>query len=143
VSATRRNAFIGRAEKPTDDDLSKALGSVAKSCWDALVADMAAQHDVAIQEWKSYSPKAGWALRLLRKKRRILWLSPFEGCFEVVFILGGKALTAAHGSGLSAAGRRALEEAKTYPEGTGVRLLVKGPRDLPTIKKLAVLKLEN
>lgn len=139
---TRSNAFIGRTEKPTDDDLSKALGSVAKSSWDALLAEMAEQHG-ATPEWKSYSTKAGWGLRLLRKKRRILSLAPFEGCFEVLFILGGKAPTAAHESGLSAAGRRALEEAKTYPEGTGVRLLVKGPRDLPTIKKLAVLKIEN
>ena len=139
---TRRNAFIGRTEKPTDDDLSKALGSVAKSSWDALVADMAEQHG-ATPEWKYYSTKAGWGLRLLKKKRRILSLSPFEGCFEVLFVLGGKALTAARESGLSGAGRRALEEAKTYPEGTGVRLLVKGPRDLPTIKKLAVLKIEN
>jgi hypothetical protein len=142
VNDTARNAFIGRTEKPSDADLNEALG-LAKPSWDGLVTEMAAEHGVATQEWKSYSPKAGWALRLLRGKRTILWLAPFKGSFEVLFILGGKALSAAHQSRLSALGRRALEQAKTYPEGTGVRLLVKGPRDIPTIKKIAVLKLEN
>ncbi len=136
------NAFTGRTKKPSNTDLSKALG-LAKPVWDGLVADMAAQYGVANQEWKSYSPKGGWALRLMRGKRTILWLAPFEGSFEVLFILGDKALAAAHQSGLSARGLRALEQAKRYPEGTGVRLLVKGPKDVPTIKKLAVVKLEN
>jgi hypothetical protein len=142
VSETTRNAFIGRTEKPTDADLGKALGLV-KPIWDALVADMATQQGVANREWKSYSPKTGWALRLMRGKRTILWLAPLESSFEVLFILGDKALSAARHSGLSAQGRRALEQAKRYPEGTGVRLVVKGPRDFPTIKKLAVVKLEN
>lgn len=142
MSDTAPNAFIGRTEKPTDADLSIALG-LAKSVWDGLVTDMAAQHGVATKEWKSYSPKAGWALSLIRGKRTILRLAPLEGCFEVGFILGDKALSAARESGLSARGLRAIEQAKRYPEGTGVRLLVKGPRDIPTIKKLAVLKLEN
>jgi hypothetical protein len=78
---------------PTDADLSKALG-LAKPIWDGLVTDIAAQHGVANQDWKSYSPKAGWALRLMRGRRTILWLAPFEGSFEVLFILGDKALSA-------------------------------------------------
>ncbi len=141
MSETAPNAFIGRTEKPADADLSKALG-LAKPVWDGLVAGMAARHGAA-QEWKSYSPNAGWALRLMRGKRTILWLAPLEGCFEVLFILGDRALSAARQSGLSARGLRALEQSIRYPEGTGVRLRVKGPRDIPTIKKLAVLKLEN
>jgi len=107
------------------------------------MADLAAQHDVAIQEWKSNSPKAGWSLRLERGKRTILWLGPCEGCFRVTFILGDKALLAARRSALSARALRALDQAERYPEGTGVRLLIKGPKDIPTVKKLATVKLEN
>jgi hypothetical protein len=142
VSDTAPNAFIGRTEKPTKADLTKALG-LAKPIWDGLVTGLAVQHGVATQEWRSYSPKAGWALRLMRGKRTILWLAPFQGCFEVLFILGDKALLAAHQSGLSARAIQALDQAKKYPEGTGVRLLVKSAKDIPTVKKLAVVKLEN
>ena len=136
------NAFIGRSEKPTAADLDNALGA-ARPIWDGLITDLAAQHEVTIQEWSSYSPKHGWALRLKRGKRTILWLGPAMGCFTVAIILGGRAMVAARQSKLSAAALRALDEAPKYPEGTGVRLVIKGPKDIPTVKKLATVKLEN
>jgi hypothetical protein len=136
------NAFIGRAERPADADLAKALGPV-KLIWDGLLADLAAKHGVADQEWSSYSLKAGWSLRLKRGKRTIVWMAPCEGCFRVAFVLGDKALLAARQSGLSARALRALDDAKRYPEGTGVRLLISGPKDIPAVKKLVVVKLEN
>jgi hypothetical protein len=142
VNEMEPNAFIGKTAEPTDAEIEKALGT-AKPIWDGLIAEMEALHKIAIQEWNSYSPKAGWSLRLKRGKRTILWLSPCSGCFRVTFILGGKALLAARQSGLSAGGVRVLDEAVKYPEGTGVRLLIKGPRDIATVRKLAVAKLEN
>ena len=142
MSVQAPNAFIGWNTQPADADLAKALGA-AKMVWDGLIADLAAQHDVTIQEWTCYSPKSGWALRLKRGKRTIVWLGPCEGCFRVSFILGDKAMVAARRSGLSARALQALDQAEKYPEGTGVRLVIKGPRDVPTVKKLAVVKLEN
>jgi hypothetical protein len=136
------NAFIGKTEKPTDEDLIKALGST-KPVWDQLIADMASQYDVAIQEWSSYSLKAGWSLRLLRKKRTILWLAPCDGCFRVAVILGDRAVLAARESGLSARVLQLIDQAPKYPEGTGIRLEIKGPREIATVKKLAAIKLAN
>jgi Protein of unknown function (DUF3788) len=136
------NAFIGKTEAPTDVGLSAALGS-AKPVWDQLIADLAAQQNVAIQEWNCYSLKAGWSLRLKRGKRTIVWLAPCEGSFRVSFILGDKAVLAARQSGLSARVLRLIDQAERYPEGTGIRLDIKGPKDIPTVKKLAVIKLQN
>ena len=142
MTAMVPNAFIGRAERPTDADLATALGPV-KLVWDGLLADLAAQHGVTVQEWTSYSLKAGWSLRLKRGKRTIVWIAPCEGCFRVAFVLGDKALLAARQSKLSARVLRALDEAERYPEGTGLRLLINGPADIPAVKKLVVVKLEN
>lgn len=136
------NAFIGRTESPTDADLANSLGPT-KLLWDGLIADMAAQHDVTVQEWSSYSVKAGWSLRLKLGKRTILWMAPCEGHFRVAFILGDKAVLAARKSRLSASALRILDQAQKYPEGTGIRLQIKGPQDLATVKKLAVIKLRN
>ncbi len=136
------NAFIGRTEQPTDAGLADALGAT-KPIWDGLIDEMATQHGVAIQEWRSYSLKSGWALRLKRGKRTILWMAPCAGSFQVMFILGDRAVRAARQGGLSARLMRILDEAPKYPEGTGVRLHIKGPRDIPAIRKLAVVKLEN
>jgi len=136
------NAFIGKAEKPTDSDLAAALGP-AKPLWDGLIADLAAQQEVTIQEWSSYSIKAGWSLRLKKKKRTIVWMAPCNGCFRVAFILGDKAVQAARKGALPARVLRALDEAEKYPEGTGIRLEIERPRDLPMVKKLAAIKLAN
>jgi hypothetical protein len=136
------NAFIGRPERPTDTDLAEALGAT-KPLWDRLIADMADRHGVTILEWRCYSLKTGWALRLKRAKRTILWMSPCEGSFRVSFILGERAVLAARQSGLSARLLRIVDGAPKYPEGTGVRLLIKGPRDIPAVIKLAAVKLEN
>ena len=136
------NAFIGRKELPDDDAVANALGA-AKPVWDRLLADMATKHEAAIQEWKCYSPKAGWALRLIRGKRTILWLAPCIGCFRVAVILGDKAVLAAREGGLSARELRLLDEAEKYPEGTGIRLHIRTLKELPTVMKLAVIKLAN
>ncbi len=136
------NTFVDRPKPPTDDELAAALGS-AKALWDQLVSELADECGVTIQEWNSYSRKAGWSLRLKHKERTIVYLSPCRRCFRVAFALGDKAVQAAHQSKLPQGVLKVIEEAKSYAEGTAVRLDVKGPRDVAIVKKLARIKLEN
>jgi len=138
----RPNAFVGRTEKPTAKEVSAALGSSAKT-WERLVDWLAKEHGVTIQEWKSYSPKYGWSMKLKLKKRTIVHLAPCEGCFRVAFILGDKAVKAAKESDLSKPVLKMIEDAPRYPEGTGVRFVVKRIGDLAAIHKLAAIKLAN
>ncbi len=136
------NAFIGRMDKPTATELTAALGKAAP-VWGELTARLSAELGVTDQEWKTYSPKYGWSAKLKLKKRTILHISPCAGCFQVVFILGDRAVKAARESKLSASVLKALDEAPKYPEGTGVRFLIKTPRQIPSILKLAQIKLAN
>lgn len=136
------NAFIGKSKKPTDDALVVALGP-SKKLWDQLVSELADELGADIQEWNSYSPKAGWSLRVKQKKRMIVWLAPCLGCFRVAFILGDKAVKAARQSKLPKQVLKVLDEAPRYPEGTGVRLTVKAAGDLAAIHELAAIKLKN
>jgi hypothetical protein len=135
------NAFIGRTTQPTVKEVTTALGSAA-ALWIELV-DWFAEQGAAVQEWNSYSPKAGWALRLKVKKRNIVYLAPCAGCFRVAFILGDKAVAAAREGRLSKALLKLFDEAPRYPEGTGLRLIVNGPKDLAAIRRLALIKLAN
>jgi hypothetical protein len=57
--------------------------------------------------------------------------------------LGDKAMDAARASNLAKPIVKILDEAPHYPEGTGVRLMVKNAKDLPAISKLARIKLAN
>lgn len=136
------NAFIGKTAKPTDADLSAALGP-AKATWDQLLSELALEHGVNVHEWKTHNVKWGWSLRVLRKKRTIVWLSPGEGGFNALFILGEKAMAAARQVRLPQRVVQVLDAAPKYPEGTGVRLVVKSARSLAALKKLAAIKLAN
>ena len=135
------NAFIGRTTKPADKDVAAALGAT-DGLWKQLV-DWMAEQGATIQEWNSYSPKAGWALRLKVKKRNIVYLAPCAGHFRVAFILGDKAVAAARQGNLAKSTLKLIDEAPRYPEGTGVRLMVKAAKDLAAIKKLALIKMAN
>lgn len=132
------NAFIGRTLAPTDDELSAQLGAV-RELWNELLAELA----LPVQEWHSYSPKAGWSMKLKLGKRTILYLSPCQGCFRVAFILGAKAVEAARQAKLPKTLMKLIDDAPRYPEGTGVRLEVTARKQLPAVKKLAELKLAN
>jgi len=136
------NAFIGATAAPTDAELATALGP-AKSVWDSLIAGLTADGIIDVQEWKSYSRKSGWSLRLARGKRTIIWLAPCERLIRVAFIFGDKALTAARQSDLPARVLALFDTAEKYPEGTGIRLHIASAKDLPAIRKLARIKLEH
>jgi hypothetical protein len=136
------NAFVGKAERPTPNELSAALGPSAQA-WNELVDWMAKEHGVTVQEWKCYSPKYGWTVKLMLKKRAILHLGPCNSCFRVTFILGDKAVRAAKDMKLARSVAKLIEEAPRYPEGTGIRLTVRKVGDLAAVRKLAEIKFAN
>ena len=136
------NAFIEKPKKPTEAELTAALGP-AKALWDQLLAGLADEHNLTVQEWNSYSRKAGWSLRIKSKERNILYLSPCEGCFRASFALGDKAVQVARQSGLPPSAIKIINEAKRYAEGTAVRIEMKKPKDVEIAKKLASIKLAN
>lgn len=136
------NAFIGKLKKPTNSELADALGP-AKEIWDQLLAHLADDLEVNKLEWNSYSPKAGWALKVKKGSRTIFYMAPCDDAIRVAFILGDKAKQAALRSDLPAKFVKMIRQAKKYPEGTAVRIETKSAADLVVIYKLAIAKLEN
>ena len=131
------NAFIGKKDPPTDKELASVLGP-SKQLWEKLISDLRLD-----PEWSSYSPKAGWSLKLKQKKRTILYLGPCEGSFRAAFVLGDKAITAVKATQLPKRVLKIITEAKKYPEGTAVRFEEVKADDLNAIQKLAAIKAAN
>jgi len=131
------NAFVGKKTRPTSRELALALGD-ALPLWKKLQEELQ-----LTPEWNSYSPKAGWSLKLNDKKRTILYLSPCKGCFRASFALGDKAVDAAKSSNLPKKVMKLIAEAKKYPEGTALRFEPVNPADLTSITTLARIKLEH
>jgi len=136
------NAFIGKAECPTDEELTAELGT-AKPVWDRLLQELADEQDLVIREWNSYSRKAGWSLRLKRGERNIVYLSPGRGMFMASFALGDNAVAAARRSKLPKHILEIIDAAKRYAEGTAVRLDIGQSDNIAPVKKLVAIKLEN
>jgi Protein of unknown function (DUF3788) len=137
------NAFIGKQEQPSPEEISAALGPMA-TLWKEFVDWMADNLGVSTQEWKGVVVKKyGWSLRLKLKKRTIVHLGPCIGCFRVAFALGDNAVAAAKQARLPKKILQALAEAPRYPEGTGLRLVVNKASDLAPIRKLAQIKLAH
>ncbi len=137
------NAFIGRTEAPSEQEIAAALGR-ARPRWERLVAELAAEHGLVTREWHSYSRKSGWYLRLKRGDRNILYLSPNSGGgFTAALMLGAKALEAARQSGLPPQVLEILDSAKRYAEGTAVRLEVARAGDIASVKKLVGAKIAH
>ena len=137
------NAFIGHKELPSPEEVSTALGPVA-ALWNELIDWMASKLGVSTQEWSGiYVHKYGWSLKLKLKKRTILYMGPCAGCFRASFILSDKAMSAAKAAKFPKKIQQALAEAPRYPEGNGLRLLVKSAADLAPIRTLAEIKLAH
>lgn len=136
------NAFIGRSGAPSESELAKALGP-AKATWDQLLIRLTERAGIDGREWKSYSTKAGWSLRLKQKKRAVVYLSPSQGCFMASFALGDKAVHAALNSTLPKRVMKIIAESRKYAEGTAVRIDVTKESDIETVARLAELKIQN
>jgi hypothetical protein len=110
ASAVSPNAFVGQSERPNRDRLAAALGP-SKALWNELASDLARENQIDVQEWHSYSPKAGWSLRLKHGARTIVYLIPLRGSFQAALVLGDKAVKAAQRSALPARTRKIIAEA--------------------------------
>lgn len=137
------NAFKGKENRPTDAEIADALGPTL-NLWNEFIEWMADKEGVAGQEWKGIVVKKyGWSLRLKQKKRNIVYLGPGEGCFMASFVLSDKAVKIAKQTNLPKAVAEVIAAAPRYPEGNGVRLVVKCAADLRPIQKIAAIKLAN
>jgi hypothetical protein len=136
------SCFTDGASRPTKQSVATALAS-SGPLWLGLIRHITTRYPPISEEWAFSSAQAGWSLRLVHKKRRILYLIPQEGAFLVGVVLGEKAVTAANSSPLPKAVLSEINGARKYAEGRGIRLRVQSPADVQSVEVLAAIKVEN
>lgn len=124
---------------PTDAELKTALGS-AHSLWSGIIEAVEAGVSPLDALWKPSKSEFGRICLLQHKKRTLLYLTPDKNKITVAIVLGERAYNLALASSLPAAIKKMFSEAKPYAEGRGIRFAVKSSSDIPTIKKLVVIK---
>ena len=141
-SAVSPNVFAGQVERPNERALEKVLGQ-SYALWTRLVAELKRDLQLDGEEWHSSGVKHGWALRLRKKDRNIVYLGPRAGSFMAAFVLGDEAVAVARKTDLPSSILTMMADAKRYGEGTPVRIEVRTLTDLKKVKILATVKLNN
>ncbi|MCX7025203.1 MAG: DUF3788 family protein [Spirochaetes bacterium] len=76
------------------------------------------------QEWKYYNRRYGWTLKVIRKKKAFLWMTPYNGYFHLGFSLRKAEKAEFAAEALPEKTRRVIADAKEFPEGFAVRFTV-------------------
>jgi hypothetical protein len=136
------SAFDDKSRPPQDAELEATLKR-SWVAWNQLRELIAARFPALSEEWGFTSKSTGWGLRLKQKQRTILYMTPREGHFLASFALGENAVKAAHASDLPESVLAVIDAAKKYAEGRGVRLEVRSAKDVQSVEKLAICKMES
>ncbi len=134
------SAFDDKSRPPEPAELKAVLGKSAL-LWDQLISHIATKYAPVTELWNYSGAKYGWSLRLKRKDRVVLYMTPQAGCFLVGIVLGDKAAQAAHRSGLSDSVLALIDNAPRYAEGRGIRLSVAHRNELLPVQQLAAVKM--
>ena len=115
------SVFKDKAVIPDAGLLARVLGA-SNAHWLAIKNFLWEHWGAVNEEWKFYSPKSGWQLKILLKKRNLFFLTPLPGRFRIAFVFGDKAAAAIEASDLAAALKKELHDAPRYAEGRGLRI---------------------
>lgn len=140
TSAMALSVFEDKTHAPSAAELTRALGGSAR-LWFRLVAEVAREHGPIVEQWNHAGARFGWSLRLRRRDRVVLYLTPQSKGFMAGVLVGEKAAKAARERGLPAAALRLLEAAPRYAEGRGVRVSVRTLKEVEIVLHLVALKL--
>ncbi len=136
------SVFDDKSKRPQASDLKGAL-SRTSTHWDSLITHIASEYPPLDETWSFSGANWGWSLRLKQKKRTVLYMTPCRGYFLVGFVLGEKAVRAAHGSTLPDSVLTVIDGAKKYAEGRAVRIEIRNKKDVENAKRLSSIKMAN
>jgi hypothetical protein len=119
------SAFDDGSRPPDSAEIAEVLGP-SHGLWDRLVATVTAAYPPVTQLWNFGGAKYGWSLRLKRRDRILLYLTPQSGCFLLGVVLGEKAARTAHDSGLPEAVLALIDDAPRYGESNASSLFSTG-----------------
>ena len=122
---------------PGDDGLANQLGR-SHEAFQTLAHDRAG----VTCEWRRYSKKGPWVLKVSKGERTLFYLIPQADQFEVTVILGQRATDAALAGRVRPELHAAIRSAKPYIEGRPVKVLVTSQEDLAAVEELVTVKLK-
>jgi hypothetical protein len=132
--------YTEKLVEPDDKMLNYDLAET-KSYLDRIAEFIESEYGDFKPEWKFYNKKSGWILKMLSKRRNVLFVVPCDKYFRVAFTFGEKASDLIFNSELPDFIKKELFEAKKHAEGRTIQTEVKSENDLDDILKMIEIKL--
>jgi hypothetical protein len=121
---------------PDEPKLKKALGGLYSA-----YKEVVGLTDAYAHEWKYYGKKIGWQLKVTRRGKALLYLTPLEKSFRIGFAVRENERDQLLNSSLPLKTKEELATTKKYPEGYPLRLEIKSKTDMRAVRAvLEVLK---
>lgn len=137
-----QSIFVERDHRPDPAALAKALGP-SHPFWMQINENLNHNYGELIEEWKFYGSKAGWLLKMLKKKRNLFFLIPMENSFVISFVFGDKAVKHILETDLPDTIKLHLRDTRKYAEGRGLPIEVRSENEVEQIKTLLEIKVNN
>lgn len=134
--------FNNKLVVPDEAALAAEIGET-KEVLDRICSFIETETGQLTKEWKHYGQKSGWTLKLLSKKRNLLFVGPEDGYFVIAFVFGDRAVEAVVKSQLPETIKNDLQNARKYAEGRGIRFEIRDGRELESVLQLIRIKIEN
>lgn len=134
--------FNNKQVMPDEAALAAEIGET-KEVLDRICRFIETETGQLAREWKHYGQKSGWTLKLLSKKRNLLFVGPEDGYFVIAFVFGDRAVEAVVKSQLPETIKNDLQNARKYAEGRGIRFEIRDGREFESVLQLIRIKLEN
>ena len=134
--------FIDKSSHPSEDQMKEALGPTYHYLGD-IINFLTEKLGKVQPDWKFYSPKYGWTMKILHKKRNLCFISPRENYFRLSFVFGDKAVAEIEKSTIPKEVIERLVNARKYMEGRGILFEIHDNSEIGTLKKLFEFKIEK
>ncbi len=125
---------------PDDLKLNETLGK-SFDLWVELKNVVKNEIGVVSEEWKFYSAKSGWTMKLIYKKKNLFFFSPYKKYFLISFVFGKKGEEQVLNSGVDERIKTDLSNAVKYVEGKGVAIEVRTKKNIKDILEMVKIKI--
>ena len=131
-------AFMDRQHRPTEREIADALGHVAP-LWERLIAFVSDAYGIEptfVPPGRTY----GWEVKYRKGGKTLVALTPDEGRFTVLVVLGEKEAAVAREVDLGPHVTRVFDEAKQLRDGRWLFVPVESVRDVADVEALLAVK---
>lgn len=136
------SAFEDKTQPPEEEEVAEVLGR-SQAAWRCLREELAKAYPPLVEEWIYPSKKWGWTLRLKRKRRAIVYLTPHDRYFVAGTALGERAVAAALTDDLPDEVRERIENAERFAEGRAFRVEVRTKKDAVVVEQVLPYKMST